>query len=116
MKEFVCIECPRGCHLSIDENLNVTGNSCPRGKMYAINEVTNPMRMLTSTVKITGAAIDRVPVITSNEIPKAKMFEVMEEINKACVQAPVKMHDVVIKNVLGLGADIVVTRSLEKID
>ena len=52
MKELICIVCPRGCHLTIDENKNVTGNSCPRGVQYAINEVTNPMRMLTSTVFI----------------------------------------------------------------
>lgn len=116
MKQFVCIECPKGCHLSIDEKtLEVTGNTCPRGKQYAINEITNPKRMLTSTVKIEGAAIDRVPVITSVEIPKGKMFDVMKEINKVVVQAPVKLHDVVIKDVLGLGSDIIITRSLEKV-
>jgi len=114
MKEFVCIVCPRGCHLSIDENLNVTGNTCPKGKQYAINEVTNPLRMLTSTVKVKGASLVRVPVITSVEIPKGKMFEVMKELNKVEVEAPVKMHDVIIKDVLGLGADIIATRSIDK--
>jgi len=115
MKEFVCIECPKGCHLVVDDNLNVTGNSCPRGKMYAINEMTNPKRILTSTVKINNASIDRVPVITSTEIPKGMMFDVMKEINKVSVEAPVKLHDVVISNVLGTGADIIITRSLPKI-
>ena len=57
MKELICIVCPRGCHLTIDENKNVTGNSCPRGVQYAINEVTNPMRMLTSTVFISTTII-----------------------------------------------------------
>ncbi len=113
MKEFVCIECPRGCHLTIDDNLNVTGNNCPRGKQYAINEVTDPKRMLTSTVKIIGADIDRVPVITSVEIPKGKIFDVMKEINKVVVKAPVSLHDVVIKDVCGTGSDIIITRSLE---
>ena len=50
MKEFICIECPKGCRLTIDENLNVTGNTCLRGKQYAINEVTCPKRIVTSTV------------------------------------------------------------------
>ena len=69
-KELVCIVCPRGCHLTIDENNNVTGNSCPRGVTYAINEITNPLRMLTSTVFIKSELIKRLPVITSKEISK----------------------------------------------
>jgi CxxC motif-containing protein len=52
MKEFICIECPKGCHLKIDDELNVTGNTCPRGKKYAINEVTCPKRVITSTAVI----------------------------------------------------------------
>lgn len=115
MRSFVCIECPKGCHLTIDDNLNVTGNSCIRGKNYAINEVTNPKRILTSTVKIKNAGIDRVPVITSVEIPKGMMFKVMEEINKVEVSAPVKLHDVVIKNVCNTGSDIIITRSLDAV-
>ena len=67
-KELICIVCPRGCHLTIDDNMNVKGNFCPRGKQYAINEVTCPKRMLTSTVKIISSSIKRLPVITSDEI------------------------------------------------
>lgn len=113
-REFVCIECPKGCHLSIDlDTLEVTGNTCNRGKIYAVNEVTNPKRILTSTVKIKGAKIARVPVITSVEVPKGMMFDIMKEINKVEVTAPVKLHDVVIKNVLNTGSDIIITRSVE---
>ena len=114
MKEFTCIICPRGCHLKIDDDLNVTGNFCPRGKKYATDEVTCPMRNITSTVKINSLIINRVPVKTSGDIPKDKMFEVMQEINKACVNAPIKMHDVIIKDVLGLGVDVIATRSVDK--
>ena len=52
MKEFVCIECPKGCRLKVDDDMNVTGNTCPRGKVYAINEMTCPKRVITSTVVI----------------------------------------------------------------
>lgn len=114
MKELICIVCPRGCHLTIDENKKVTGNSCPRGVQYAINEVTNPMRMLTSTVFIKSKILKRLPVITSKEISKDLLFEVMGEINKVKVQAPIKMHQVLIKNVLNTGADIIATREVVK--
>ena len=114
MKEFICIECPKGCYLKVDDDLKVSGNSCPRGSKYAINEVTNPKRILTSTVKITDGIICRLPVITSVEIPKNIMFEVMEEINKVTVVAPVKLHQIIIKNVCGLEADIVATRTVNK--
>ena len=113
-KELVCIVCPRGCHLTIDENNNVTGNSCSRGVTYAINEITNPLRMLTSTVFIKSELIKRLPVITSKEISKNLIFDVMKEINKVRVEAPIKMHQVIIKNVLGTGADIIATREVLK--
>lgn len=114
MKEFICIVCPRGCHLKVDDNMNVTGNTCPRGKVYALNEITNPTRMITSTVAIESSELKRLPVMTSNPIPKGKIFDVMEEINKVRIKAPVKIGDVIIKNVLGLESDIIATRNILK--
>ena len=114
MKEFICIVCPRGCHLIVDDNMNVSGNTCPRGKVYALNEITNPTRMITSTVAIDSKELKRLPVMTSNPIPKGKIFEVMEEINKVRIKAPVMINDVVIKNVLGLDSDIIATRNILK--
>lgn len=114
MKEFICIVCPRGCHLQVDDNMNVTGNTCPRGKVYALNEITNPTRMITSTVAIDSVELKRLPVMTSNPIPKGKIFEVMAEINKVRIKAPVRVNDVVIKNVLGLDSDIIATRNILK--
>lgn len=113
-KELICIVCPRGCHLTIDDDMNVKGNFCPRGKQYAINEVTCPKRMLTSTVKIISSSIKRLPVITSEEIEKSKMFDVMNAINKVTVKAPVKMHQIIIKNVENTGVDIIATRKVLK--
>ena len=112
-KNLICIVCPKGCHLTIDENMNVSGNSCKRGEVYAKAEVTHPTRMITSTVKVNGGSLSRVSVATSAPIPKEEIFNVMAEINKASVTAPVKIKDVIIKNVLGLGVDIVATRNVK---
>lgn len=112
MKELICIVCPKGCHLKIDENLNVSGNGCIRGIEYGVAELTNPTRMVTSTVSLINGEIDRLPVVTSKPIPKSKIFEVMEEINKVKINAPVYVKDVVIKNVLNLDVDIVATRDV----
>ena len=119
-EEMICIICPLSCHLEVelDDQGNVgevTGNSCPRGDTYARKELTNPTRMLTSTVSIKGAMYDRLPVITSNDIPKGKMFDVMKAIAEVEVSAPIKVKDVIVKDVCGLGVDIVASRSMDKV-
>lgn len=114
MKELICIVCPKGCRLKIDENLNVTGNGCNRGIEYGINELTNPTRMLTSTVIVLNGELSRVSVVTSKPIPKNKIFDVMNEINKVKVSAPIYVKDVIIKDVLGLGVDIIATRDIKE--
>ena len=114
MKNFVCIECPKGCRLTIDENLNVTGNTCIRGKTYAINEVTCPKRIVTSTVVVNSKIVSRLPVMTENDIPKEKMLEVMKALDKVRVKVPVKCRDVVIENVCDTGVNIIATRSLDE--
>ena len=90
MKELICIVCPKGCHLKVDENKDyaVTGNGCPRGAEYGKAELTNPTRVVTSTVRCTGGAYPRCPVKTDKPIPKALMFQIMEELNKVDVAAP----------------------------
>ena len=116
LRELICIVCPRGCHLTIDDECpsveNVSGNTCKRGPIYAVNEVTNPTRMITSTVKVENGEIERLPVVTSNPIPKNMIFEVMKEINKVTIKAPINIKDVVISNVLGLNVDIVASRNV----
>jgi CxxC motif-containing protein len=116
-KELICIACPIGCHLTvdIDKDYHVTGNNCPKGISYGKKELTNPTRPVTSTVIINGGLLPRIPVKTSGEIPKLKIFEVMKEINQAMLTAPVSMGDIVIKNVLGLNVDIITTRSMKKV-
>lgn len=120
-KEMACIVCPMSCHIEVtlDESekiVNVTGNTCKRGESYVRTELTNPVRMLTSTVKLSGGLYKRLPVITSGNIPKHMIYQAMNEINKVSVSAPVKINDVIIKNVCGLNIDIVAGRSVDKAD
>lgn len=113
MKELTCIICPKGCSLKIDDKLNVTGAGCPRGVRYAKKELTHPERTVTSTVEIKDAFITRLPVKTDKPVLKEKMMDVMAEIKKTCVTAPVKKGDVIIKDVCSLGVDVVAARTLE---
>lgn len=111
-RNLTCIVCPRGCQLTVelDESgavLSVAGNSCPRGKQYAIDECTHPMRTVTSTVRTSDGGV--IPVKTDRTIPKELMFDCMKEINHAVVTLPAHIGDPVIENVLGTGANVVVT-------
>ena len=112
---LVCITCPRGCALTV-ENVNgewvVSGNSCKKGKEFAINEMTNPMRTICSTVKTAFPEAPVLPCRVSADIPKNKIFDVMAEINKVEVKSPIKRGDVIIKDVLGLGVDVIATSDL----
>lgn len=112
MKELICITCPRGCHLSVDDNLNVTGNFCPRGAMYAKAELTHPVRTLTSTVVIKSKITNRLPVKSSEALPKELIFKSMEVINNVNVQAPIHIGDVVVENILNTGINIVATKDI----
>ena len=114
MKEFICIVCPKGCRLKIDDEGNVTGNTCIRGEKYGKQEAVDPKRTLTSTVKIKSELVRRLPVITNGDVPKDKVQEIVRYLDKVEVSAPIKVKDVVVENVMGLGVDIVATRSIEK--
>ena len=115
VRELTCIVCPRGCALRVEieegKDLVVTGNACPRGVQYAIDECTHPMRTITSTVRAEDGSV--IPVKTDRTIPKEKMFECMVEINKAVATLPAHVGDVVIENVLGTGANVVITANAE---
>lgn len=113
-KEIICIVCPKGCRLSIDERtLKVTGNDCPRGESYGKIELTNPTRVITSTVRITGALHRRCPVKTSGAIPKGLIKEAMRLLDEVLLSAPVAAGQPVLKNILDTGLDFVTTRSMK---
>ena len=130
MKELICITCPKGCHLKVDEEtFAVTGNACPRGAEYGANELRNPVRVVTSTVIVEGPQTSpdkgrgtgeagggvsprRLPVKTDRPIPKGRIFDVMAEIARVRVRAPVALGQVLIPGVAGTEANIVATKAL----
>jgi CxxC motif-containing protein len=93
--------------------LSVIGNSCNRGDSYARKELTTPMRMLTTTVAIEGALHRRLPVILTGEIPKEKQEEVMKEISKICVKAPIFYQQILKQDICGLGVAVMASRSMD---
>ncbi|MDD2434153.1 MAG: DUF1667 domain-containing protein [Bacilli bacterium] len=114
MKEIICVVCPKGCHILVDDSGKMSGYTCLRGKKYAEDELVCPKRTLTSTVKIVSSEMVRLPVATNGDIPKALLFEVMQDLAKVEVKAPIHLHDVIIKDVRGTGVDIIATRSILK--
>lgn len=117
---YLCIGCPLGCRLEVDEDeghqiVEIRGFSCKRGKEYAAQEHTAPQRIVTTTVVITNALYARLPVKTSLPVPKRSVVEVCKALRHTCVQAPVKLGDVIVANVLGYGVDIVATRDMPSI-
>ena len=115
---ITCIACPLGCRVEIEEKKQygkeylVNGHKCVRGEKYAIEEITNPTRVLTYTVKILNASLSRLPVKTSGAVPKGLLFSCIKEIDKLEVKAPIKIGTVIIENILNTGVDIVASRSM----
>ena len=117
-RELICIGCPMGCHLTAEvENgavTSVTGNTCPRGREFAISEMTAPKRTICSTVRTAFPDAPVLPVRVSADIPKDRIFDVMDAIRAVTVTERIGRGDVVIPDVLGLGVDVIATSSLLK--
>ena len=113
-KELICIVCPKGCHLKVDtdNNYKVTGNNCEKGTAYGKKEFTSPTRVITSTVAVEGGIHRRCSVKTDTDVPKEKIFEIMKELDNIILKAPIKIGDIVIKNVCSTGANIVASRNI----
>ncbi len=117
-KEMICILCPLGCKMQVKEKTNqpgelsVRGQQCKLGVDYAYDEYANPTRTVTTTVVIQKAPLPRLPVKTSKPIPKDLVFQALDEIARVEVIGPVKIGDIMIKNLLGTGSDLIATRSL----
>lgn len=101
VKTLTCIECPIGCEVEVTvedgKAVSVKGNGCPRGKMYAENEVVCPKRVVTSTVRAESG--EMVPVKTDRPVKKSEIFSVMRKINAATCKLPVKIGDILIQNI-----------------
>ena len=113
VKTMTCLECPRGCRLSIDvDTLEVTGNVCQRGENFARAELTHPLRVLTTTVRIEAQTEKMLPVRTADGIPKAKLFDAMKAIQKIMVKAPVHVGDVIVPDLCGTGIALIATKNV----
>lgn len=113
---LICIGCPLGCPLTVemegDEVKAVSGNTCPRGDAYARKELTNPTRIVTSTVRVAGGKLAMVSVKTASDIPKGKIFDCVKALKDVEVKAPVKIGDVIVENVAGTGVNIIATKNV----
>lgn len=116
-KNLICINCPMGCVLTVEmegqEVVSVSGNTCKRGDTYARKEVTNPTRIVTSTVRVAGGEADMVSVKTKEDISKGKIVECIKALKDVQVQAPVHIGDVIVTDIAGTGVDIVATKNIE---
>lgn len=119
-EEMVCIMCPLGCRLvvTLEDNgeLLVSGNKCPRGIEYGRQEMTEPLRILTSSVLVKNGDVPLVSVKTNKPVPRKLLNEIMDILRKTTVEAPVKSGDVLIENILDTGADVIATRNVERIE
>jgi CxxC motif-containing protein len=117
IKELLCITCPNGCRLRVEERggaITVTGNRCKRGAAFAETEIRNPVRTLTTTVATVFSGCPVLPVRTAGEIPKGRIRDVMNLINSITVSEPLGTGEVVAENVLGLGVNIIATSDMLK--
>ena len=115
-RELTCISCPMGCQMTAyieAGDIKVTGNTCKRGEIYAKKEVTDPRRVVTSSVRVKGGELARVSVKTETDIPKGKIFECMADILKAEATAPVKIGDIIINDCAGTGVAVVATGNIK---
>ena len=114
-KELTCIICPKGCNIKVEYEKdivkNIEGNTCKRGYDYAFSELTNPVRTITSTVKLEDGRM--LPVKTDKPISKKLISKCMNEINKITVRAPVKEEQVIIENVLNTDCNIIATKVMK---
>ncbi len=118
-RTFTCIVCPNGCEIEAEyesaQVLSVTGNLCPKGETYVTQELIDPRRTIATSVRVTSGTMPLASVRLTAAIPKDRIFDVMAEINRVTLTAPVKIGDVVIQNVLGLGSDVIVTKNIEAV-
>ena len=113
---LICIGCPLGCPLVVEmegrEVVSVSGNTCKNGEKYAQKELTNPTRIVTSTVRVVGGTLGMVSVKTSSDIPKGKIFDCVKALKDVEVIAPVKIGDVIVENVAGTGVNVIATKNV----
>lgn len=113
---LTCIGCPLGCSLTVDmegrEVLLVTGNTCKNGEKYARKEMTNPTRIVTSTVRVVGGQLPVVSVKTATDIPKGRIFACIKQLQAVEITAPVAIGQVVLADVADTGVAVIATKNI----
>ena len=115
-RHFVCVICPIGCEIDVvhdgDKIISMEGNKCKKSEEFVQQELIEPMRVLTTTVRIQGARLPIIPVRTDKAVPKRLFPRIMSQLRRIKLQAPVGMLDVVVKDVAGTGANVIATRTM----
>lgn len=118
IKKLTCIGCPLGCQISValdrGQVAEINGNTCKRGKVYAEKEVTNPTRIVTSTVRVTGGERPVVSVKTGRDIPKKDIRRCMLALKELEVEAPVYSGQVLLNDIAGTGAKLIATATVKE--
>ena len=119
-KELICIGCPLGCNLTVEMDggqvVSVNGNTCKRGDDYGRKELTDPRRIVTSTVPVAGGNLPVVSVKTASDIPKGKIRECLCALKGVTLTAPVQIGDVIVENVADTGVDVIATKSISAVE
>jgi len=115
-KHFVCVVCPIGCEIDVVHEgsriISMQGNKCEKSEEFVTQELIEPMRILTTTVRIQGSRWAVVPVRTDRAVPKRLFPRIMRQLRHIELEAPVNMLDVVVGDILHTGANIVATRTM----
>lgn len=114
---FTCILCPNGCEIEVEcegkQIRGMEGNLCPKGETYVTQELVSPMRNIATSVLVLGGVLPLASVRLTGPVPRERIFDVMNEIKKIRLNAPVRAGEVIIPDVLGTGADVIATKTVE---
>ncbi len=118
-KEFICIVCPNSCRITVQSeqkgNLNIQGAQCKKGEEFVENEIKNPLRIFTGSIRCKNGDYELVSVKTSKPVPKRLMQEIAQQIKSSEVKAPVEIGQVLVANIFDLKVDLVATRKVKLI-
>jgi len=117
-RHFTCVTCPVGCEMDVEvrdgEVLSIEGNRCAKGEEFVLQELREPMRILTTTVRINGAKWAMLPVRTDKPIPKRLFLQVVSQLADLELQAPVKVSDLIMTDVADTGANVIASRNMRR--
>jgi CxxC motif-containing protein len=116
--KLICVTCPKGCRLEVTHDgqtvIQVVDAGCKRGQDYAAGELSDPRRMVATTVRIAGALHPLLPVHTASPFPKPHIPDLLAELRRVEIQAPVTTGQVILNNILGTGVDILASRDMQR--